>query len=56
MIMQKNGINLVLFIFKKGRCTPEEKKVFDFIVQHFSKQISAVCALVTLTALQYHKH
>ena len=42
----KNGINLVLFIFKKGRCTPEEKKAFDFIVQRFGEQISAVCALV----------
>ena len=42
----KNGINLVLFIFRKGRYTPEEKEAFDFIVQRFGKQISAVCALV----------
>lgn len=42
----KDGINLVLFVFRKGRYTPEEKKAFDFIVSRFGLQISSVCALV----------
>lgn len=41
-----SGINLILFLFRKGRYTPEEKAAFDFIVKRFGKEISGISALV----------
>jgi GTPase Era involved in 16S rRNA processing len=40
------GINLVLFIFKKGRFTPEERDTFDFIIREFREAVSEMSALV----------
>lgn len=39
------GVNLVLFVFRRGRFTEEEKRTFDFITQNFRKQISDFSAL-----------
>ena len=41
-----SGVNLILFVFKKGRFTPEEKEVFDFIAKRFGREISGISALV----------
>lgn len=40
------GINLILFTFKKGRCTPEERETFDFIHTRFYADIKDISALV----------
>ena len=40
------GINLVLFVFRKGRFTDEERRTFDYIIGNFSDQISDFSALV----------
>ena len=40
------GVHLVLFVFRKGRFTEEEKRTFDFITENFHKQISGFSALV----------
>ncbi|XP_067035473.1 GTPase IMAP family member 4-like [Acropora muricata] len=40
------GINLVLFVFRKGRFTAEERRTFDYIIGNFSDQISDFSALV----------
>ena len=40
------GINLVLFVFRKGRLTAEEKRTFDYIMGNFNNQISDFSALV----------
>ena len=40
------GVNLVLFVFKEGRFTKEEKETFDYIIAKFSKEISDISALV----------
>lgn len=40
------GVNLVLFVFKHGRFTPEEKETFDYIIKNFRKEISGISALV----------
>lgn len=40
------GVNLVLFIFRKGRYTGEEKQTFDYIIKNFRPQISDISALI----------
>ena len=40
------GINLILFVFKKNRLTKEERDVFSFIRSKFNKEISPISALV----------
>ncbi len=40
------GVNLIIFVIREGRFTPEEKKSFDFIQSRFSDQISTMSALV----------
>lgn len=40
------GINLVLFVFRKGRFTDEERRTFDYIIGNFNDQISDFSALV----------
>ena len=44
--MVPEGVNLVLFVFRKGRYTPEEKETFDYIMKNFRKEISDISALV----------
>ena len=39
------GINLILFVFKKNRLTKEEQDVFSFIRSKFSREISPISAL-----------
>ena len=39
------GINIVLFVFKKGRLTAEEQEVFSFIRGRFDQEISPISAL-----------
>lgn len=41
-----DGVNLVLFVMKKGRYSPEEKQAFDYISERLGRNISAVSALV----------
>ncbi len=46
--LQKNfedGINLILFVLREGRFTPEEDHTFNFIKQNFCAEISAISAL-----------
>ena len=46
---QKNvkGLNLILFVFKEGRFTDEEKKTFSVITKHFKKdRVGEISALV----------
>lgn len=40
------GINIVLFVFRKGRFTREEKDTFDFISKRFGKDIRDISALI----------
>ena len=40
-----DGINLILFVFKKHRFTKEEQDVFTFIRSRFDKEISPISAL-----------
>lgn len=42
----QEGLSLILFVFKQGRFTPEEKAAFDFIIGHFKEHISQISALV----------
>ena len=39
------GINLIIFVFKKGRFTAEEQEVFSFIRNKFDTEISPISAL-----------
>ena len=39
------GVNLVLFVCRKGRFTEEERRTFDYIMKHLRKQISDFSAL-----------
>ena len=39
------GINLILFVFKKGRFTQEERDVFSFIRSKFVEEICPISAL-----------
>ncbi len=40
-----NGINVILFVIKKGRFTAEEEAVFSWIRNRFKKEISPISAL-----------
>ena len=40
------GINLVLFVSRKGRLTDEERHTFKYIIDNFSRQISDFSALI----------
>ena len=40
-----SGINLILFVFKKGRFTQEERDVFSFIRSKFVEEICPISAL-----------
>ena len=39
------GVNLILFVFKKGRFTAEEKEVFEYVRKKFTMEISPISAL-----------
>ena len=41
-----DGVNLVLFVFRKARFTQEERQTFDYIIKNFKKEISNYSALV----------
>ena len=41
-----SGLNLVLFVFKLNRYTPEEEKTFDYIIKNLRGTIDHVSALV----------
>ena len=41
-----DGFNLVLFVFRKGRYTAEERETFDIIIKEFRKEVSEFSALV----------
>ena len=40
------GISLILFVFKEGRFTPEERATFEFVIENFSRDISDISALI----------
>lgn len=40
------GVHLILFIFKKGRYTEEEKTTFEFIDKRFGKDIKDISAMI----------
>ena len=40
------GVNLVLFVSRKGRFTIEERHTFDYIIHNFSNEISEFSALI----------
>ena len=40
------GVNLVMFLFKRGRFTTEEKETFYYIIENFKKEIKDISALV----------
>ncbi|XP_068708026.1 GTPase IMAP family member 4-like [Montipora foliosa] len=40
------GVNLVLFVFRRGRFTEEEIRTFEFITKNFKEQISGFSAMV----------
>lgn len=41
------GIHLILFVFKDGRFTPEERKTFKYIMENFKgREVSDISALV----------
>lgn len=40
------GVSLVLFVFRKGRFTEEEKKALEFLMKNFHSEISDISALV----------
>ena len=42
---QFTGVNVILFVFRHGRMTPEEKAVFSFIGSRLVKEISPISAL-----------
>lgn len=41
-----SGVNLVLFIMRKARFSPEEEKAFNYISDRLGRQIRAVSALI----------
>ena len=41
-----DGIHLVLFLFKKGKFTNEEKGTFDFVLERFGDDIKNISALL----------
>lgn len=40
------GVNIILFVFKQGRMTAEEKEVFTFLDTRLKKEMSPISALV----------
>lgn len=40
------GINLLIFVFREGRFTPEERKTFEYIQEKFGSEISEISALI----------
>ena len=42
----REGINIVLFLFRKGRYTPEERDTFNFISSRFGRDIQSISALI----------
>ena len=40
------SVNLVMFVFREGRFTVEEKNAFEYIITKFSKEISDISALI----------
>ena len=40
------GLHLIIFVYRKGRFTLEEKKVFEFIIEKFEANIKPLSALV----------
>lgn len=47
------AVNLILFVLKEGRFTPEEKEVFSFIRSRLSEEICPISALV-VTGFETH--
>ena len=47
-----DGINLILFVFKKNRFTKEEREVFSFIRSKFDQEISPISALAVTACEQ----
>lgn len=47
-----DGINLILFVFKKNRFTKEEREVFSFIRNKFDQEISPISALAVTACEQ----
>jgi len=47
-----DGINIFLFVFKKGRFTQEEKEVFSFVRSKFDQEISPISALAVTNCEQ----
>ena len=41
-----SGLNLILFVFKHGRWTDEEQKMYDYVTRNFVEEISSISALV----------
>ena len=41
-----DGLHLIIFVFREGRLTDEEKQTFDFIIANFEVNIKPVSALV----------
>ena len=39
------GVNVILFVFRQGRMTEEERKVFSFIESRLTKEFSPISAL-----------
>ena len=42
----REGINIVLFLFRKGKYTPEERDTFNFISSRFGRDIQSISALI----------
>ena len=42
----QKGINLIVFVLREGRFSPEEKKSFEYIRNEFDEDISTMSALV----------
>jgi len=40
------GLSLIIFVFKQGRFTPEERAAFYFIISNFKEHISQISALI----------
>lgn len=42
------GISLILFVFREGRFTPEERETFQLIIDNFAQDISDISALIVI--------
>lgn len=40
------GLSLIIFVFKQGRFTPQEKAAFQFIISNFKEHTSQISALI----------